>query len=66
VEPLVEALPRAEVTILDGVLPWLEDPPALERVAHDFVREIGGTVDDASPDAPCPRGREDPTGRSHR
>jgi proline iminopeptidase len=68
VEPLVEALPRAELTILDGAghLPWLEDRPALDRVARDFVREIGGTVVDASPDAPCPRGRDDPTGPRHR
>jgi 3-hydroxyisobutyrate dehydrogenase-like beta-hydroxyacid dehydrogenase len=26
---------------------------------------LGGRVADASPDAPCPRGRDDPTGRRH-
>jgi proline iminopeptidase len=39
VEPMVDALPRAELEVLDGVghLPWLEDPAAFARVARDFV-----------------------------
>jgi proline iminopeptidase len=42
VQGLVEALPRAELTVLDGVghLPWLEDPAAFGRVASQFVVEV--------------------------
>jgi proline iminopeptidase len=39
VQPLLEALPRAALTVLDGVghLPWLEDPDAFHAVAREFV-----------------------------
>jgi proline iminopeptidase len=64
VESLVAALPRAQLTVLDGVghLPWLEDPAAFGRVASEFVLDVAGRVGLASPDASGPRGRDDPTG----
>jgi proline iminopeptidase len=64
VESLVAALPRVELTVIDGVghLPWLEDPAAFVRVASEFVLDVADRVDLASPDAPGPRGRDDPTG----
>jgi proline iminopeptidase len=67
VESLVAALPRAELTVLEGVghLPWLEDPAAFGRVARRFVLDAAGRVELASPDAPRPRGRDDPTGSRH-
>lgn len=45
VQPLVEALPRGELVMLDSVghLPWLEDPAAFGAVARDFVAERGGS-----------------------
>jgi proline iminopeptidase len=41
VRSLVDALPRSELVILDGVghLPWLEDADAFARVAREFVAE---------------------------
>jgi hypothetical protein len=38
-----------------------EDRAAVGRVARGFVPEAG-SVEKASPDVPCPRGRDDPTG----
>jgi proline iminopeptidase len=42
VRPLVEALPRAELVILDGVghLPWLEEPAAFDDLARRFVGDV--------------------------
>lgn len=39
VQSMVEALPRAELVVLEDVghLPWLEDPAAFARATHDFV-----------------------------
>jgi hypothetical protein len=51
---------------VEAMVPVLHDLAALDRVARDVVRRIHGTVTNASPDAPCPRGRDDPTGRRHR
>ena len=44
--------------------PTAEDPAAFRRVARRFVPEAGSVVE-ASPDAPGPRGRDDPTGSGH-
>jgi hypothetical protein len=48
------ALLRARLTVLVGVdhPPWLEEPRASDRVARQFVSEMGGTLATASPDAP--------------
>jgi ankyrin repeat protein len=45
VQPMVEALPRAALTVLDGVghLPWLEDPAAFHAVTRDFVLEVAAS-----------------------
>jgi proline iminopeptidase len=42
VEPLVAALPGAELTVLGGVghLPWLEDPAAFQGIAREFVLDV--------------------------
>jgi proline iminopeptidase len=46
VEPLVAALPSAELTVLGGVghLPWLEDPAAFQRIARAFVLDVAEGV----------------------
>jgi proline iminopeptidase len=64
VEALVAALPRADLTVLDGVghLPWLEDSGAFSRVASEFVLEVAGRLGPGSPDAPGQGGRDDPSG----
>lgn len=52
VQPVVDALPHAELTVLDGVghLPWLEDPGAFHRIARDFVRDVARGFEGASPE----------------
>lgn len=39
VQPLAQALPNAELVVLDGVghLPWVEDPNAFRRTTRDFI-----------------------------
>lgn len=66
-QPMLAALPRVALTVLDGVghLPWLEDPAAFHAVARDFVLDVSGRFGLASPDAPGPRERDDPTGSRH-